>query len=47
MKELVGKTITRIYISDDKELLKFEINDGESVVYYAEKVICIPYWIIY
>ncbi len=44
MKELVGKTVNKVYISDDKELLKFEINDGESVVYHAEKDCCNDVW---
>lgn len=44
MKELIGVTITRLLVSDDKQYLKIE-TDKDSIYYGAEGDCCSNSWI--
>lgn len=44
MKELIGKTITGMAISEGEHVLKFSVQDGEPVYYVAEGDCCSETW---
>jgi len=44
IKELIGKVINKVYISDDHVLLKFTCIDRESIIYVAEADCCNDVW---
>lgn len=44
MKELVGKVITGLYVSDDQELLKFTTATGTDYIYVTEGDCCSETW---
>lgn len=44
MKELVGKLVTSIYVSDDEQLMKFNIKDEQPIIYQAYGDCCSETW---
>jgi hypothetical protein len=45
MEELIGKTIKRLYISRQKDLLKVEVADEAPLLYYINGDCCSFSWI--
>lgn len=45
MNILVGKTITAIYIAEDKEAIRFDLDNGESIVAKCDADCCSYTWI--
>lgn len=44
MKELIGKKIAGLAVSDDQSVLTFRIEGGEDVSYYADGDCCSESW---
>lgn len=44
MKELVGKLVTGVYVSDDQHFMKFNIKDEQPIIYYADGDCCSETW---
>ena len=44
MKELIGKTITAMYVNQDESMLKFSIQGGEDIVYITNGDCCSETW---
>lgn len=45
MNILVGKTVTAIYIAEDKEAIRFDLDNGESIVAKCDADCCSYTWI--
>lgn len=43
MKELIGKTVKQIFVSDDQQLIKFVTNNAD-IIYYADGDCCSETW---
>lgn len=44
MKELVGKLVTNIYVSNDESFMKFDIKDEQPIIYKAYGDCCSETW---
>lgn len=44
MKELVGKIVTGVYVSDDQYYMKFDIKDAQPIVYHTDGDCCSETW---
>lgn len=44
MKELVGKLVTNVYVSDDDYYMKFDIKDEQPIIYKAYGDCCSETW---
>lgn len=44
MKELVGKLVTNIYVSNDETFMKFDIKDEQPIIYKAYGDCCSETW---
>ena len=44
MKELVGKLVTGVYVSNTQHFMKFNIKDEPPIIYYADGDCCSETW---
>ena len=44
MKELVGKLVTNVYVSNDESFMKFDIKDEQPIIYKAYGDCCSETW---
>lgn len=44
MKELVGKLVIGVYVSDDQHFMKFNIKNEQPIIYYADGDCCSETW---